>query len=173
MARVKGSFQTDSNYELGMRRPLDSRQLVTKINDLTDIATWEKYDNGDGTYYNNAFNGMMVACAQDSCIYVLKDRSQITSLDNGWVKIGPIDSIPSSNNSAQVKTSRFELPNVGVENVLYVITSTKEFMNWSSTELKYVRIASDWQDIELINGGEAEFIKTRYSYDYIPESSKG
>ena len=87
MSRIAGSFQIDSNYELGIRRPLDARQLVTKIADLTNPATWEKYNNGDGTYYNNAFNGMIVGCAEDGCIYVLKDRSKLTSLEDGWKKI--------------------------------------------------------------------------------------
>ena len=87
MARIKGSFPVDYNFEVGLRRPFDSRQLVTKISDLTNIATWEKYDNGDGTYYNNAFNGMIVACAEDACIYVLKDRNKLTSLDEGWKKL--------------------------------------------------------------------------------------
>lgn len=170
MSRTKGKVQTSNNFELGLRKPLDARQLVGYISDLTKTETWSKFKNDDGTYFDSSFNGMLVVCAEDSCIYVLKDKSNITSLKDGWVKIAPIDSIPASSTSAVLVASRFELPNIGAESVLYVITSTKEFMYWSTADLKYCRISSDWQDIEIINGGEAEFIKTKYNYDYKPEN---
>lgn len=89
MARSKGIIQTANNFELGRRKPLDARQLVNNISDLTNVSTWEKYKNDDGTYYNNAFNGMIVACAEDGCLYVLVDKEKLTSPDEGWNKFEP------------------------------------------------------------------------------------
>lgn len=168
MARVKGSFQISSNYELGIGRPIDARQLVTKIADLTSEATWTKFSNTDGTSYNNAYKGMIVACAEDAGIYVLKDKTQLTSLENGWVKVGDNSGATGEATSVIFVASTADLPNVGTEGVLYIV-GYKTSMYWDAANLKYCRISSDWQDIEIIRGGYAHFDKTRQSGDYIPK----
>ena len=88
MSRTKGTFQTANNYQLGKRKPLDARQLVGSVLDLTNEATWTKCKNDDGSTFNNAYDGMIVAVVENASVYVLKDRTKITSLEDGWVKLG-------------------------------------------------------------------------------------
>ena len=66
---------TPNNYELGKRRPLDARQLVNSVDDLTLESTWTKCKNNDGSLFNNAYNGMIVAVAEDASLYVLKEEN--------------------------------------------------------------------------------------------------
>ena len=170
MARIPGSFEIGSNYEVGIAKPFDARQLVGKVADLTNEATWKQLLSGA----SNAFKGMMVACAEDACIYVLKDKSNITNLELGWAKIGPADNNTNDASFAIFANSEAELPNIGEENILYIVEASRnsehnKCYRWKSDELKYIRLSSDWQDIEVINGGYANFIKERFTSDYIPE----
>lgn len=162
MARVAGSFSSGSNYELSIRRPLDARQLVTKISDLTAESTWTKAEGG----YNNAYNGMIVACVEDASIYILKDRNNLTSLEDGWVKLGRSD-----HSGIFFVNQLGELPNVGRVETLYVVLDKNITMYWDLANLKYSRIGTDWRDVEIIDGGHAEFTKEKLLRDYTPSIS--
>ena len=52
--------------------------------------------------------------------------------------------------------SRFEFPNTGTEAVLYIDTADNKTYRWSAGELKYYCVGSDYNEIEIINGGKAE-----------------
>lgn len=51
--------------------------------------------------------------------------------------------------------SVFEFPSVGSDNLIYIDKSTKTMYLWDNEKLTYDRLASDWSDIEQINGGNA------------------
>lgn len=51
--------------------------------------------------------------------------------------------------------SVFEFPSIGSDNLIYIDKSTKTMYMWDSDRLTYDRLASDWSDIEQINGGNA------------------
>ena len=51
--------------------------------------------------------------------------------------------------------SVFEFPSIGSDNLIYIDKSTKTMYLWDSDRLTYDRLASDWSDIEQINGGNA------------------
>lgn len=51
--------------------------------------------------------------------------------------------------------SAFEFPSIGSENLIYIDKSTKTMYLWDAEKLTYDRLASDWSDIEQINGGNA------------------
>lgn len=173
MSRTKGSIQTASNYELGKRKPLDARQLVGSVSDLTNTATWEKYKNNDGSYYNNAFNGMIVAVAEDASLYILKDKDQITSLENGWVKLtdcsaiadlqAQIDEIKNSSDIPDAKAdvevgSYLDLPATGMSGVTYYVRDTKTLYRWNSATSSYDNYSTgsaDFSNIQMIYGGDA------------------
>lgn len=51
--------------------------------------------------------------------------------------------------------NKYELPNIGKEKTLYIILSESSLYIWSSLELSYHKVGSDWNDIETIDGGNA------------------
>lgn len=60
---------------------------------------------------------------------------------------------------AQIKpiqyTSIGEFPNVGSDNLIYIDTSSNTPYRFDSSTLTYIRLGSDWNDIEIIDGGNA------------------
>ena len=60
MARVKGMFLRNTNYEVTVKKPLDARALVKTYDDLLLDTNW--LDNGKSI----AYNGMLVAVANTS-----------------------------------------------------------------------------------------------------------
>lgn len=166
MARKKGDFQSGGNYEVGVRKPFDARQLVGSISDLTSESTWLKYMNDDGSFFNNAYNGMIVAVAEDASVYVLKDRTKLTDLTEGWVKLGS-----RADTATYFANSTSELPNIGQTETLYIILDKNILMYWDFELLKYIRIGTDWRDVEIIEGGNAEFKKEYVINDYTPSQS--
>ncbi len=48
-----------------------------------------------------------------------------------------------------------EFPNLGDSSTIYIDESKNKAYRWSDSELKYYCIGSDYQDIEIINGGTA------------------
>lgn len=84
MARVLGTFNTASNYDITVRRPFDARMLVPSYADLLDSANW----TADGKII--AFNGMIVAVANttdttQNGIYYLFDPACTSALKSPTV----------------------------------------------------------------------------------------
>ena len=48
-----------------------------------------------------------------------------------------------------------EFPNIGDESKLYISTSTNSLYRWDDTSIKYYCIGSDYNNIEVINGGSS------------------
>ena len=61
--------------------------------------------------------------------------------------------------SAQLKSIQYqsvgEFPNVGSENQVYLDISTNTPYRFDTATLTYIRLGSDWRDIEIIDGGNA------------------
>lgn len=51
--------------------------------------------------------------------------------------------------------SRFDFPNTGVENVLYVALNENKIYRFDASTKTYKVVGSDWNDIELIDCGGA------------------
>lgn len=51
--------------------------------------------------------------------------------------------------------SRLEFPNIGSEAVLYVDESANRVYRWDSLAMTYSCVGSDYTEIEIINGGNA------------------
>ena len=76
MAIIKGAINFGSNFNIGAKGPIDARQRVETITDLTTVWTAEI----------PAYKGMVVSVLEDNSIYILK-TDDATVLDN-WKKIG-------------------------------------------------------------------------------------
>lgn len=51
--------------------------------------------------------------------------------------------------------SHLSFPNVGNKYVLYIAISENRAYRWDDTELKYYCVGSDYEEIKIINGGNA------------------
>ena len=61
-----------------------------------------------------------------------------------------------SANIARIRyDSIYEFPSIGSENLIYIEKSTMTMYIWDNEAFKYERLASDWTNIEQINGGNA------------------
>lgn len=61
-----------------------------------------------------------------------------------------------SANIARIRyDSLYEFPSIGSENLIYIEKSTMTMYIWNNEAFKYERLASDWTNIEQINGGNA------------------
>lgn len=52
--------------------------------------------------------------------------------------------------------TKFEFPNTGSSDLLYVATDENKIYRWDSTDLIYRVVGSDYNDIKLIDCGGAE-----------------
>lgn len=52
-------------------------------------------------------------------------------------------------------TTVFEFPNIGKEHCLYVDTTANKTYSWNNDDLKYYCVGSDYEAIEIVNGGGA------------------
>ena len=76
MAIIKGAINFGSNFNIGAKGPIDARQRVETIEDLTTVWTAEI----------PAYKGMVVSVLEDNSIYILK-TDDATVLDN-WKRVG-------------------------------------------------------------------------------------
>ena len=53
------------------------------------------------------------------------------------------------------KSSYLEFPNIGNSSNLYIDTTKQVIYRWDSIDLKYYKDSQDYNDISLINGGNA------------------
>lgn len=76
MAIIKGAINFGSNFNIGAKGPIDARQKVQFIADLTTAWTEDI----------PAYKDMVVACEEDHCLYILT-ADDATKSEN-WKKIG-------------------------------------------------------------------------------------
>lgn len=51
--------------------------------------------------------------------------------------------------------TRYEFPNIGNPYTLYIATEENKSYRWDDTDLKYYCVGSDYNEIEIIYGGDA------------------
>lgn len=85
MSRIKGLVNCSVNFEVKKTAPLDARQVVDTVLELTETATWVGEDGQAWLY-----DGLVVAVKENNSLYVLKgfeaDPLAYTDIDN-WVRI--------------------------------------------------------------------------------------
>lgn len=162
---ARGFFNLSGNYEPLIAAPLDARTVVEFKSDLTNSTTWTV---SGGVW---VYSGLMVAVVADSDsnngIYYLVDASAYTS-EASWLKIADqraidalnerIDQISgggSGGGAVQVET-RFNLPSVGSSGTVYFVKDENATYRWDDTSLLYYCVGRDYEEIKVINGGNAE-----------------
>lgn len=78
MALIKGAIDFGSNFNIGAKGPIDARQRVATIEDLTTVWTKDI----------PAYKDMVVACMEDHNLYILT-ADDATNAEN-WKKIGDV-----------------------------------------------------------------------------------
>lgn len=63
--------------------------------------------------------------------------------------------IDESSNVIKKYNSIYEFPGVGEEGILYLNTSTNSIYRWDDDNIKYYCVGSDYNNIEIINGGSS------------------
>lgn len=166
MSRYRGVFNQSSNYEPLIAAPLDARTVVEFKSDLTNPTTWTI---ASSTPY--LFNGLLVCVTNDldtslNGLYILIDADNYTS-DDSWRKVADIRDIDALNEridqitgggaggAVQVEALA-NLPNVGSENTVYFVKNENATYRWDEAGLKYYCTGRDYQEIKVINGGNAE-----------------
>lgn len=76
--------------------------------------------------------------------------------DAAAVVINNADSTIEVRLKSQQYASRYEFPNIGNEGVLYTDVGDNKTYRWDGTELKYYCVGSNYEDIKIINGGNAK-----------------
>ena len=165
MARGKGLFQVTANYEPLVTGPFDARTLVQYKEDLILPDTWTI----NGSRY--IYNGMIVTVANDTeannGVYRLKDRRYYTNYEY-WEKLAElsdiqnlqaqIDELKNSGSNSKIEVefaTRFNFPNTGSTEVIYVAIDENAMYYWDETNAVYKCIGRDYKEIETIFGGHA------------------
>ena len=166
MSRNKGLFNLSANYEPLISAPLDARTVVETKHDLIVSTTWQR---GGASYI---FNGLLVCVTKDSTsanngVYLLLDAANYTSYSS-WYKIADIRDIdalnaridnlqPGGGGESGVTTvsSKTNLPNVGAVNHIYIVEDENAVYRWDESNIKYFCIGRDYDEIKIINGGNA------------------
>lgn len=59
------------------------------------------------------------------------------------------------NNNVVSYSSLAAFPTVGSENTIYIDQSQNDIYRWDDENIKYYRIGTDYENIEIINGGNS------------------
>lgn len=165
MSRYRGVFNLSGNYEPTVAGPLDARTVVEFFSDLTNPTTWTM---ASATPW--LFNGLLVCVTNDPDsakigLYMLVDSANYI-LEDSWRKVADIrdiealneriDQISGGGGGAVQVESKTNLPNVGSEGTVYFVKDENATYRWDDAGLKYYCTGRDYEEIKVINGGNAE-----------------
>lgn len=164
MARVVGSFNKDTNYEVSIRKPIDARIVVPSYADLTTESNWVN-EAGKSVVYN----GLVVAVVdttdiEHSGVYYFYDVSfsalkggTVTNIDN-WIKLCTLDEL----NSLKTRVETLE----GLKGV------TQEQLNTAIEALRTEIAEAGYLTADSLNGYATEtFVRDEISKLSIPEDT--
>lgn len=87
--RRKGGLSLDNSVELSAKVPLDARAMVRTKEELLDA----------GSFADNGYNGMVVACREEQKLYMLIDQNNPT-LEVSWKDLSAGDGVGSGDLAA-------------------------------------------------------------------------
>lgn len=164
MARVVGSFNKDTNYEVSIRKPIDARIVVPSYADLTTESNWLN-EAGKSIVYN----GLIVAVVdttdiEHSGVYYFYDVSfsalkggTVTNIDN-WIKLCTLDEL----NSLKTRVETLE----GLNGV------TQEQLTTAIEALRTEIAEAGYLTADSLNGYATEtFVRDEISKLSIPEDT--
>lgn len=156
MARNKGTFQFAANFEVKLQGALDPRILVDNKSELINKETWP-YD-GDTIY---VYNGLLVAVAADTAVYMLVDKDKILEADySGWKQMDVaaaqtveiIDNLNSSSTTAALSANQGRVLGQRVTTLEGKISSVYSYKGSKAT---YAELPSDAAAGDVWNVEEA------------------
>ena len=188
MARVPGTFNISSNYNVSVKKPFDARMLVPTYADLTLKSNWQIVETtSSGTTKTSfiAYNGMLVAVADknnvaNSGLYMLFDvnsgkNPDVENIEN-WIKIGEtseISELVSRLSSIETGLASIEMRLATLEKDKAVIRRDNEY-NFKNTtpkanEICIVDVAGKGVRVK-IGDGKSTFAELHYIDDYVLNS---
>lgn len=163
MGRIRGSVRASTNYEPHIAGPFDSRSLVAYKNDLIQESTWVQ-NNGVAYIYNGMLVGVYNDSVENNGYYILLNKNEYQSFDS-WCKIAHVeqlleikkqlDDLSVVAGGSEQFVTRGDLPNIGLSNKTYFVTSENATYRWDEKKLTYFCTGRDYNEIEEINGGNA------------------
>ena len=166
MSRARGIFNLSGNYDPLISAPLDARMVVGLKADLINPATWQR----GSTKTPYVFNGLLTVVTKETDknlngLYLLLDATNYT-VESSWYKIADIRDVeslnekidnvqPSGGGGSVTVDTRNKLPNLGNSGTTYFVKDENATYRWDDTDLKYYCVGRDYQEIKVINGGNA------------------
>lgn len=68
-----------------------------------------------------------------------------------------IDDTNENHGGVISRKTYLEFPNIGRENIIYIDETTDEIYRWDDEDVKYYKVGSNIENIEIISGGNASF----------------
>ena len=159
MSKTTGALNLSANYEVKIRKPLDSRSIVTAYTDLTDTCIW-----GTGEECN-AYNGMEVivvdiADEARSGIYRLFDQNLENELEApnyaneaNWHKIAEISDINRIEAKIDEHTAEYATKVTKLEgDINAAITAVTSLQATVESNTSAITLLADGADTEKIDG---------------------
>lgn len=173
-------------YKVAGKAPVDAKALIKTYNDLLLETTWEvvnDYGNKVNVAYNGMITAVWLD--EDSTkngIYFLQDTNKrnvssvlnnnpdVTKAEN-WIKLCDLSAIKAletqiadlnsrleilEGQSTETFTSKYDFPQEGIINKLYIDAATSTMYFWSGTEYVSLGVSSAGVDYDLISGGNAQ-----------------
>lgn len=81
-------------------------------------------------------------------IYLLKP-DKLYLYDGDWIELNP------KQETIVTKDTIYDFPSIGNENCIYIARTENKTYRWSEPDLLYYCIGSDYNNIEIINGGSS------------------
>ena len=149
MARNKGTFKFGANFEVQAAEAFDPRVVVETRADLINKETWP-YD-GDTIY---VYNGMIVGVANDKTVWMLVDKTQITSSGyEGWkqidassaITIGIVDNVTTDDPSQALSARQGKVLNDKITDITGKLTAIFTYKGTKAT----------WTELEAVESPQA------------------
>lgn len=132
-------FETNDNIAIFKITP-----DVQKMLGVYSLTMYENYGTSSQAVVDccHAFTLVSNTCEKHSCCKTAK-------LETACLRIGYVGGYVVQFNS------KFEFPNVGDSQLLYIDISANKSYRWDSDTMQYYCVASDYNDINVIDSGDA------------------
>ena len=149
MARERGVFNFSANLEVLKNAPLDAREHVNTVLELTESATWLDSENKCWLY-----NNIVVTVAENNGMYMLVNYDPVTNptaysdadnwkrVDAAAATIEVVDNLESTDNTKALAASQGAALNRKIESIQSKLTSV---YTYKGTKATYAELPTDAQ----------------------------
>lgn len=83
------------------------------------------------------------------------DKQQFLDLEGLNILVSEILKKMDNNGKVMTYQNHFIFPGIGKENIIYIDQDNNSVYRWDDENVKYYRVGSNYEDIQFINGGDA------------------